>query len=400
VCLLAGTLGLANACGGKGGGNEPDPVPSNIAINAGNGQSAQVNAAVAIDPAVKVTAANGDPVSGVDVAFSVASGGGSVQGGTTQTDGQGVARVSAWMLGPNPGPNTLTADVTGTALSVTFNATGVMLSPGYDIDVRPVSSLTPSQSAAFASARARLELIITNDESNLQVTLDAGDCFPNQPALDEVIDDLLIYAEVGAIDGVGGILGQAGPCIIRTSSFHPIVGFMRFDVADLNNLEASGLLETTILHEMQHVIGFGTIWANRGVLTGSGTADPFFTGANAIAGFDGIGGLTYPGNKVPVENTGGPGTANGHWRESVFDNELMTGFVNQGVANPLSVVTVEQFHDLGYTVNTGAADNFSVGPFPAPPRVTATGFQLRDDIWRGPLFEVNPAGTIRRITRP
>ena len=46
------------------------------------------------------------------------------------------------------------------------------------------------------------------------------------------------------------------------------VGVMLFDVADLNNLQGSGLLPTVILHEMQHVLGFGSIWTQRGVLFG------------------------------------------------------------------------------------------------------------------------------------
>ncbi|MEY9156351.1 leishmanolysin [Bradyrhizobium japonicum] len=41
---------------------------------------------------------------------------------------------------------------------------------------------------------------------------------------------------------------------------------------------------------------------------------------------------------VPVENTGGEGTVDSHWRDTVFGAELMTGFVNQG-GNPMSRVT-------------------------------------------------------------
>jgi hypothetical protein len=388
---------LAMGCGHKSEG--PNPVPTSITIDAGNGQNAQVSAAVPIDPVVLVTDQDGDALGGVAVTFSVASGGGQVQGGTTQTNNQGLAHVSAWILGPNPGPNSLTATVNGTALSVTFTATGVVTATTYDIDIRSVSSLTPTQLAAFTAAGVRLEQLITSDEPNLLVTLNAGDCFANQPAMNEIVDDIVIFAEVGPIDGVGGILGQAGPCLIRSVSFHPIVGIMRFDVADLNNVESNGLLQTVILHEMQHVLGFGTIWTSRGLLSGQGGADPFFTGPFAIAAFNAIGGSNYPDPKVPVENTGGPGTRDGHWRETIFGSELMTGFVNAGF-NPLSVVTVESFHDLGYQVNTGTADNFSVGPFPAPPAVPGVQLQLVNDLWTGPLFEVDRAGRVRPIARP
>src|SRR4051794_6205534 len=49
---------------------------------------------------------------------------------------------------------------------------------------------------------------------------------------------------------------------------------------------------------------------------------------------------------VPVENTGGPGTRDSHWREAVFGNELMTGFVGPA-GNPLSRTTVGSLQDLG-----------------------------------------------------
>ena len=58
---------------------------------------------------------------------------------------------------------------------------------------------------------------------------------------------------------------------------------------------------------------------------------------------------------VPVANTGGAGTREGHWRETTFGNELMTGFLDGGI-NPLSRVTVGALEDMGYQVNYQAAD--------------------------------------------
>jgi hypothetical protein len=65
---------------------------------------------------------------------------------------------------------------------------------------------------------------------------------------------------------------------------------------------------------------------------------------------------------VPVENNGVPGTADGHWRETTFQSELMTGYASAGVM-PLSAITVGGLADLGYVVNPLAADPFHV---PAP----------------------------------
>jgi Bacterial Ig-like domain/Leishmanolysin len=58
-------------------------------------------------------------------------------------------------------------------------------------------------------------------------------------------------------------------------------------------------------------------------------------------------------------NTGGQGTADSHWRDSIFNNELMTGFLNSGT-NPLSRITAASMQDMGYPgVNYDAADNYN-----------------------------------------
>ena len=121
------------------------------------------------------------------------------------------------------------------------------------------------------------------------------------------VDDVVITASAVAIDGVGGILGQAGPRSLRTGSLLPALGNMQFDSADLANMEANGSLLNVITHEMGHVIGFGTIWSNLGLLIGAGGADPRFTGAGATAQYNTIFGQS--GTSVPVESTGGSGPA-------------------------------------------------------------------------------------------
>jgi hypothetical protein len=105
------------------------------------------------------------------------------------------------------------------------------------------------------------------------------------------------------------------------------------------------------------VLGVGTIWSSLGLLQGATTNNPIFTGAQATAAYNQIFGTNATG--VPVENTGGGGTRNSHWRESIFRTELMTGFLGPGVINPLSRVTVASMADMGYTVNMAAADAYT-----------------------------------------
>ena len=46
---------------------------------------------------------------------------------------------------------------------------------------------------------------------------------------------------------------------------------------------------------------------------------------------------------------------NSHWRETVFKNELMSGFI-AAPNNPLSRLTVASLQDVGYVVDLGAAE--------------------------------------------
>lgn len=239
---------------------------------------------------------------------------------------------------------------TGAALGGMSTATGTITDDdsapsNFDIVVVFEGGLTTTQMAAFTTAEQRLEQIITGDVPDVTV-----------PGIG-LVDDIQINARGVAIDGPGGILGQAGPNAIRPGTSLPVTGDMEFDSADLAALEASGELGLVILHEMLHVIGIGTIWDLTGNLTGAGGPDPQFTGAMATAEYNTIFGINAA--SVPVENQGGPGTADGHFRESVFDNELMTGFLNSGEPNPLSRITVGSLADIGYQVDLNQADMYT-----------------------------------------
>ena len=106
---------------------------------------------------------------------------------------------------------------------------------------------------------------------------------PNATYRGQTVDDLLINASSITIDGVNGILGQAGPDAFRSGSDLPYHGIMQFDSADMASMESSGLLYSVVLHEMGHILGIGTLWEDLGLLSGAGTSNPIFTGANATA---------------------------------------------------------------------------------------------------------------------
>jgi hypothetical protein len=219
----------------------------------------------------------------------------------------------------------------------------------FTIEVQFAGGLTNSQKDAFKAAADRWTRVIIGD-------------LPSVFADGVLIDDLLIVAQGSVIDGVGGILGQAGPTRLRPASagaaaFLPARGKMAFDTADLAKMEQNGTLVDVITHEMGHVLGIGTVWTSKGLLTGAGGSNPRFRGANARREYGVLRG-TGP-THVPVENTGGVGTRDSHWRETVFRNELMTGFVGTS-GNPMSRMTVASLQDLGYVVDLNAAEAFGL----------------------------------------
>ncbi|WP_254511221.1 pre-peptidase C-terminal domain-containing protein [Anatilimnocola floriformis] len=258
----------------------------------------------------------------------------------------------------------LSGRAAGTYFVRVYSATGAT-NPNYSLSINapaqpatppPVSSggafdiqinytgFTASQRAIFEWAAAEWESIIVGD-------------LPSAIYNGAIVDDLLINATSTDIDGPGGTLGQAGYDRARTSGTRlPYHGSMEFDSADLAEMEADGSLLSVITHEIGHVLGIGTLWQSKGLLVGAGTSNPIFIGPQATAAYNAIFGTNATG--VPVENDGGSGTRDSHWRESVFNNEIMTGYINAG-SNPLSRITVASLADLGYTVNMAAADNFA-----------------------------------------
>ena len=70
------------------------------------------------------------------------------------------------------------------------------------------------------------------------------------------------------------------------------------------------------MHEMAHVLGFGTLWGLLRLVQDSvvnGRGNPHFDGDSAVAAFARIGGSRYTASTlVPVQHQGGAGVWNGH----------------------------------------------------------------------------------------
>jgi hypothetical protein len=159
------------------------------------------------------------------------------------------------------------------------------------------------------------------------------------------VDDLYVTVDLKSIDGVGGILGQAGPTAVWSTTELTAIGNMQFDSADAVNYSKLGLWDDIVTHELMHVLGFGSLW-NYGV--NPLVVGDKYTGSQGVAAYQ----SSYGGNPsatfIPVESSGGSGTAGSHWSETVLQNELMTGYINSN--NYLSKFSLMTLKDLGYPI--------------------------------------------------
>jgi hypothetical protein len=371
-------------------------IPAQLQKVSGDTQTAPAGSTLAAPLVVKVTDAEGSPIQNMTIVFSVSEGEGSVSTTTAVTGAEGTA-ATTFTTGTIAGAaQIVSATVEGTSLSASFSAIAASDPTSFNIGIRFLSEATPSQRKAFDDARLRWEAAISQDLEDGQLNAPAGSCGSTSPAVNQIIDDVLILVTLVDIDGAGGVLGGASPCWIRDPGSLTIMGTMQFDSVDLDMLETEGILSNVVLHEMGHVLGIGTLWTAENLLADPSLppdngSDPHFTGPQAITAFNDVGGTAYVGAKVPVENTGGPGTADGHWRESVLNNELMTGFIGAG-PSPLSVVTLGSLADQGYGVNVNAADPFSLVLALRSPGSTRPLVHLDNDILPVPIRKVNSRG--------
>lgn len=97
-----------------------------VAVNAGNNQSATVGNGLAVLPQVVVSDSVGNPVASSTVTFTIVTGNGSGSGLTASTDVNGFASIGSFSLGTTAGLNQLTALASGlTGSPVTFSETGL-----------------------------------------------------------------------------------------------------------------------------------------------------------------------------------------------------------------------------------------------------------------------------------
>jgi hypothetical protein len=267
----------------------------------------------------------------------------------------------------------------------TIGLSGVDQNAAFTIRIIYLSTPSASFQTAMDSAVKRLTAIVkggpngyvtsmsTTDATNYttlirKATSNGGCGLTNATLPSGVYPGIVIFAQDTATLGSPTIIAQAGPCLVRDNRL-PIVASMRFRTDYLTPLATKGQLIDVMTHEMLHTLGFNsTVFGVRPdsahpLIANEGLSTTMFTGGNAkiacLALNPTVAATCSPG--VLLENTGGSGTADDHWREVTFKTELMTGTIeNAGVKMPLSAMTIGALTDLGYTTNATLAEPYTL----------------------------------------
>jgi len=310
---------------------------------------------------------------------------------------------------------TVTSGTASATAPISVAALGIA---GFRIDLRFVGNVSSTVKTAAAQAAQRWETVISAPLIPYHVITTANLCGSGTPAVDTTETSMMIIIQSDSIDGRSNTVGLGGPCIIRDDAPQfTALGTITVDSADVASLSQQGLLVSMLTHEMGHVLGIGTLWSDGTVrdsvtyfpntAAGLGGPDPVFIGRAARVASAELGFTADSSLGVPIENSGGDGTRDGHWRATVFGHELMTGTLHNGL-DPLSLVTIEALADFGYTVVPEAADDLSAANASNPnvavspsaninvPAGASAGTTIKETLLF-PRFTVSRNGTLHRV---
>lgn len=217
------------------------------------------------------------------------------------------------------------------------------LSQNFDIHVVYLTSPSDKERQLITSSVARLETVFSKDYATLL-------CFKRNDTICEVklgqdicIDDFLLFVEIQSATSIGS---KAGPCSVTQDYEQVRVGKVMLEADDFDNQE---LFPSLFMHLTLHALGFGPRWPIWGLSTSDSA---HYLGEQGNDGFVEVGGDAS--QSIPLA------AKKDHWDEVIFHDELMSPQLNNGEFNPLSVMTIKSLKDMGFHVNLGTADIYSI----------------------------------------
>ena len=260
--------------------------------------------------------------------------------------------------------------------------------PGFQIELDDTADVPPDLLAAAEAAADYWMRILAATE--LPDRAGPGDpCGDLSPSIVDkpvrTIDDVVITLAVVELDGHAA--ARAGPCAPTVRLRDPLNARRNLPLRGRVEVDPSWeswsvpVRQAVMRHELAHVLGIGSgfEWRDRLVdptPTDGPSLDTHFSGPLAVEAFNRAGGTTYSGERVPVENRPNRvGSANSHWRNSVFGRgrELMTTL--GGPESALSTITLQALADMGYDVDLSFADPYTL---PTAADVAGDGRSLID----------------------
>jgi hypothetical protein len=188
---------------------------------------------------------------------------------------------------------------------------------------------------------------------------------------DNFAHDMTIYVDI--VTREANILASAGPYVPsmpKNGKFIPYCGVLelntstwRYQMTDIKE-NGESTAYRTVVHELAHIFGIGTLWIENGLLDSKG----WYIGENALREYKKqFGDSTFVA--IPVEDDGGSGTAGGHLEEGVqsrasrnnryrdgkfypgLDRDLLTGWAElDDGPEPLTDISIGLLEDCGYKV--------------------------------------------------
>jgi hypothetical protein len=315
------------------------PVATAIAAVSGSGQTNSVGATLAQPIIVKVSAADGLGVPGVNVAFAASNGG--VVAASATTDANGNAQ-SNWKLGTTVGAQTATATV-GSLTAVTFTATATPATPA-----KLVATASPGNGTAGIALGSFI--VAVQDANNNVVTTFTG-------AVTVTLGGGTTGAKLGGtitVNAVAGIATFGGLTVDKAGTAYTLS-------ASASGLTSASSTIFNITPGAANKVGFTSqpSSAFAGASLGTVTVEVEDVGGNVITGFTGAISLSLgsnPGSGVLAGVTTMNAIAGVATFSGLSVNRPGAGYKLSASASPLVAASSQPFDiSVGPAVNIGLA---------------------------------------------